>query len=192
MRMRLVIEVPLATPEGQDPGDFHPNLQYDTQQVDRTLPKDAIIVSSEYVTTPEDMKATFKKLLRLKLESAPLRGFKSSGGYSKGDEDAPFFSESYLYNLVGKDDARTVLGYLRHLAKMAGLDLHEVQREVYAEMEAERKAEEDRKARVAKRRAFIDEFAKKQGWPPRDSKTILGFPDDKWAQIKVALKEAGL
>ncbi len=191
MRMRLVIEVPLATPEGEDPGDFHPNLQYDTQQVDRTLPRDAIVISSEYVTTPDDMKATFKKLLRMKLESAPLRGFKSSEGYSKGDEDAPFFSESYLYNLVGKDDARTVLGYLNHLAKMAGLDLHEIGREVNAEITAEEKAESERKERVARRRAFADEFAAKKGWK-RDSKEVMGYPSDQWQQIKAALKEAGL
>jgi len=191
MRMRLVIEVPLATPKGEDPGDFHPNLEYDTRQVDRTLPKDAIIISSEYVTTPEDMKATFKKLLRLKLAGAPLRGFKSSGGYSKGDEDAPFFSESYLYNLLGKDDARTVLGYLSHLAKMAGLDLHEVQREVYAEIVAEERVENERKERVAKRRAFADDFAKKKGWK-RDPNRLLGYDDEKWQEIKAALKEAGL
>ncbi len=191
MRMRLVIEVPLATPEGQDPGDFHPNLQYDTQQVDRTLPKDAIIVSSEYITTPEDMKATFKKLLRLKLESAPLRGFKSGDYYSKGDEDAPFFSESYLYSLVGKDDARTVLGYLHHLAKMAGLDLYEVQREVSAEIAAEEKAEAERKERVAKRRAAVDAIAAKHGWK-RDHKMMLGFPDEQWQKIKAELKETGL
>lgn len=191
MRMRLVIEVPLATPEGQDPGDFHPNLQYDTQQVDRTLPKDAIIISSEYVTTPEDMKATFKKLLRLKLEGGPLRGFKSSGHYSKGDEDAPFYSESYLYNLLGKEDARTVLGYLHHLAKMAGLDLYEIQREVSAEIAAEEKAEAERKERVAKRRALVDEIAAKKGWK-RDPKMMLGYPDAQWQQIKAELKEAGL
>lgn len=190
MRMRLVIEVPLATPEGQDPGDFHPNLQYDTQQVDRTLPQDAIVISSEYVTTPEDMKATFKKLLRMKLESAPLRGFKSSEGYSKGDEDAPFFSESYLYNLVGKDDARTVLGYLNHLAKMAGLDLHEIGREVNADLEAERRVEDERKERVRKRREFAAGFAAQKGW--KGDKSFLGYPDEQWQQIKAALKEAGL
>jgi hypothetical protein len=189
--MRLVIEVPLATPEGEDPGDFHPNLEYDTRQVDRTLPKDAIIISSEYVTTPEDMKATFKKLLRLKLEGDPLRGFKSGDHYSKGDEDAPFFSESYLYNLLGKENARTVLSYLSHLAKMAGLDIHEIQREVYAEITAEERVESERKERVAKRRTFADEFAKKKGWK-RDPNRLLGYDDEKWQEIKVALNEAGL
>lgn len=38
--------------------------------------------------------------------------FKQSGYYSEGDEDAPFFSESFLYNLLGKGDARSLLGML--------------------------------------------------------------------------------
>jgi hypothetical protein len=41
--------------------------------------------------------------------------FKNSGYYSKGDENTPFFSEAFLYNLLGKDDARTLL----HLMKKA-------------------------------------------------------------------------
>lgn len=191
MKIRLVIEVPLPTPPGQDPGDFHPNLQYDTQQVDRLLPPEAVVVSSEYVTTPEDMKAVFKKLLRLKLESAPLRGFKSGDGYSKGDEDAPFFSESYLYNLVGKDDARTVLGYISHLMRMAALDPMMVGREVNAEIAAEEKIEKDRKERVAKRRAFIEEYAKDHGFK-KDGNTILGYSTANWEVIKKAAKDAGL
>jgi hypothetical protein len=38
--------------------------------------------------------------------------FKESGYYSEGDEDCPFFSEKFLYNLLGKGDARSLLGYL--------------------------------------------------------------------------------
>ena len=38
--------------------------------------------------------------------------FKQSGFYSKGDENAPFFSEAFLYNLLGKGDARSLLGML--------------------------------------------------------------------------------
>lgn len=42
----------------------------------------------------------------------PNSSFKKSGYYSKGDEDAPFLSESFLYNLLGKSDARSLLGML--------------------------------------------------------------------------------
>jgi len=36
-------------------------------------------------------------------------------GYEKGDEAAPFWSEAFLYNLLGKEDARTLLGKWKKL-----------------------------------------------------------------------------
>jgi hypothetical protein len=39
-----------------------------------------------------------------------------------GHEPYPFFSEAYLYNLIGKDDARSVLGYVAGLLRAAGID----------------------------------------------------------------------
>ncbi len=35
--------------------------------------------------------------------------------YEPGDENAPFFSEAFLYNLLGKEAARTVLAHIRTL-----------------------------------------------------------------------------
>jgi hypothetical protein len=61
-----------------------------------------------------------KSLYDLKLDGPPPRGFKSSEYYSNGDEDTPFFSEPYLYSLLGKDQARTVLSYVRSVAKAVG------------------------------------------------------------------------
>jgi hypothetical protein len=43
------------------------------------------------------------------------------GMYGEGDERAPFFTEAFLYNLLGKDDARSVLGLLRQLCELAGV-----------------------------------------------------------------------
>lgn len=42
--------------------------------------------------------------------------------YSEGDENAPFFSASFLYNLIGKEDARTVLALISNLMRAAGVD----------------------------------------------------------------------
>lgn len=58
-------------------------------------------------------KDTVKDLYNFKPEffGCPS-AFKKSGYYTEGDEDAPFFSESFLYNLLGKDDARTLLHLL--------------------------------------------------------------------------------
>lgn len=47
---------------------------------------------------------------------------KRYGMYSEGDEFAPFFSEAFLYNLVGKDEARSILGIIRGLCDLAGVE----------------------------------------------------------------------
>ena len=47
-------------------------------------------------------------------------------GYAKGDEKAPFFSEAYLYNLMGKDEARTLLGYMDKVCQAAGIDMDSI------------------------------------------------------------------
>lgn len=47
---------------------------------------------------------------------------KKSGMYEEGDEEAPFFSEAYLYNLMGKGNARTILGLLNGLLKTVGIN----------------------------------------------------------------------
>lgn len=40
--------------------------------------------------------------------------------FEKGDEDAPFFTETFLYLTIGKEDARTLLAYMRTLAEAVG------------------------------------------------------------------------
>lgn len=54
------------------------------------------------------------------LESTPVTG-DDLATLGKGDEDAPFFSEAYLYTLVGKDMARSILGKLRRLGLTLGV-----------------------------------------------------------------------
>ena len=46
---------------------------------------------------------------------------KDNDYYSDGDEDCPFFSEAYLYNLLGKEDARTLLALMRPVWAAAGV-----------------------------------------------------------------------
>lgn len=43
------------------------------------------------------------------------------GMYDEGDEEAPFFTEAFLYNLLGKDEARSALGIVRRLSVLAGV-----------------------------------------------------------------------
>lgn len=53
--------------------------------------------------------------------------FKKTPFYEENDENAPFFSEAFLYNLVGKEDARTILGLIEHLARAAGVDPYQAE-----------------------------------------------------------------
>lgn len=43
----------------------------------------------------------------------------SYGMYEEGDELRPFFTEAFLYNLLGKDEARSVLGIVKGLCELA-------------------------------------------------------------------------
>ena len=54
--------------------------------------------------------------------------FKGVYGDPPGD-DCPFVTESYLYELLGKEDARTILAYLNHLARSLGTTLWDLQLE---------------------------------------------------------------
>jgi len=52
---------------------------------------------------------------KFKVEALP-EGFNSKNTYyQKGDEGSPFWSEGFLYPLLGKEDARTLLAWLRRL-----------------------------------------------------------------------------
>ena len=56
-------------------------------------------------------------------------GFKTTGGegmYEKGDERAPFFTEAYLYNLMGKEDGRAVLSLIHRLLEAMGFDSYDI------------------------------------------------------------------
>ncbi len=70
--------------------------------------------------SPEAALAALKALT----EWSPGRwpdGFKAkANGAEKGDEDAPLFSEAYLYPLLGKEDARTILAYLHAVQRALG------------------------------------------------------------------------
>lgn len=56
------------------------------------------------------------------IEADTDRHGKRYGMYSEGDEQAPFFTEAFLYNLVGKDEARSILGVIRRLCVLAGVE----------------------------------------------------------------------
>ena len=61
---------------------------------------------------------TYWRDLFIKNDTNTMTG-KRMGMYDEGDERAPFFTEAFLYNLLGKDEARSVLGIINRLCVLA-------------------------------------------------------------------------
>lgn len=69
-----------------------------------------------------------KRLLEWVPESVPLEKISMVNYHREvfgkvftlGDEKCPFFSEAYLYNLLGKEDARTLLALIRRVCESVG------------------------------------------------------------------------
>lgn len=152
MKLRATIEVALSK---SNTGD---TLEHDQRDLERTLPTTVVVKHVEYVPEPDDLRATLKKLLALKLEGVPEH-FRKLSGYTKGDEEAPFFNEGFLYPLLGKDNARTVLARIKDLIRVAGFDPWELEQEVAAEQAAE---EAEEKARLARRKKWQKEHPGKK------------------------------
>ena len=70
----------------------------------------------------EELIDDVRRMMNMRLEFPTLdEVIKASPGYDEGDEKCPFFSERFLYPLLGKDDARTVLGTLKRVIVSSGL-----------------------------------------------------------------------
>jgi|WetSurMetagenome_2_1015567.scaffolds.fasta_scaffold72590_2 hypothetical protein len=70
--------------------------------------------------------------------------------------EIPFMSEAFLYPLLGKEDARTLMALVDHLLAGVGLDPSSIQNMAYAEIEKDRQqrleAEERQKKYLERRR----------------------------------------
>ncbi len=72
-----------------------------------------------------DVHANLRKMTEWKPEIGFPQNFKGRSPYGdtmKELNDCPFFSETYLYNLLGKEDARTLLAYMGEFARALGYD----------------------------------------------------------------------
>ena len=50
------------------------------------------------------------------------RESRRAGFYDKGDDEVPVICETFLYPLLGKDDARTFMAMLNHVLRIVGMD----------------------------------------------------------------------
>jgi hypothetical protein len=85
----------------------------------------------ECVVEGEERRKPLFNLFSFHIYPPDLEAFKASPYYDKEnfDEEAPFFSEAFLYCLLGKEDARTVLAVLHSTLRHLGVDYYEVRRQ---------------------------------------------------------------
>lgn len=65
--------------------------------------------NDRFAPKPESVRTAVETLLTFTVGDKPMGFHRRNPYYEKGDEDAPFFSEAFLYPLLGKEDARTLL-----------------------------------------------------------------------------------
>lgn len=71
--------------------------------------------------TGEAREHALRRLEAFVVESKPFGFTDANDFYEPGDEDAPLMSEGFLYPLLGKEDARTVLALWRAVLESCGL-----------------------------------------------------------------------
>lgn len=89
----------------------------------------------------EKLKGALMRFLSFRLDGglpeAAISDGKKTGMYSEGDERTSFMSEAFLYNLLGKEDARTVLALFNNVCRAVGFDPHALAQEAWKSQVAE-------------------------------------------------------
>lgn len=75
------------------------------------------LTAQELKAKVEAARAGVADLVAVKLDAMIRQEIENSPYYEDGDEEAPFFTETFLYCLLGKDDARAILGPIRRLQR---------------------------------------------------------------------------
>ena len=88
--------------------------------VDAGICETVVPEASTSMNDEQDYKNAVLRILSYRPGFLPKTEF-SEDFYQNGDENAPFFSEVYLYNLLGKEEARTLLALMRPVWKKAGI-----------------------------------------------------------------------
>lgn len=85
---------------------------------------------SAFQPNREELKLALKRIINFHPEMTPAQfTSKAANPYNllnnetREDAKAPFISESYLYNLLGKEDARTLLARVHQLCIVLGVDM---------------------------------------------------------------------
>jgi len=96
------------------------------------------VVGIKSIEDKPGLVKAIKRFIKFQMECKP-EFIDQHYGYAKGDEEQPFMSESFLYTLIGKMDARTIRGRMDDICKEAGVEFWELEQECYRELDAEKK-----------------------------------------------------
>jgi hypothetical protein len=77
----------------------------------------------------KEVRARLTELVNFKPECAEYAPVKGMGIQKREMQQVPFFCETFLYGLLGKEDARTLLGRLRRLCDALGVDIEHLYKE---------------------------------------------------------------
>lgn len=84
-----------------------------------------------------------------------------AGFYDKGDDEVPVICETFLYPLLGKDDARTFMALLNHVLRIVGMDPGSVEIDRAVD-EVIQKREADKRERAQRQKAYEERRAARE------------------------------
>jgi len=96
------------------------------------IPTPRLEQATKQIMKDAEVQASIKKLLEWTPEGVDLEEISKINYppnvwgkdrmFTNGDDKCPFFSEAYLYNLLGKQDGRTLLALMRQLCESLGIE----------------------------------------------------------------------
>lgn len=110
-----------------------------------------------------DVRATAIRLFKWRPEIGFPEALKKKNPWADerlDDEDIPFLSEAYLYALLGKEDARTLMAMINNLMRAVGLEPYDIEKEANVQLDAEAKVRKERRERAERIRKLRAEQKK--------------------------------
>ena len=110
---------------------------------------------------PESLQEAAIDLFMWRPESGFPKGVRGSTEYGaeKDNEDVPFLTESFLYPLLGKEDARTLMALVNNLFRSMGVEPHFLREKAWEILDQKKrdKAERER-LRAESRKRYYEEM----------------------------------
>jgi hypothetical protein len=103
---------------------------------------------------PETLQEAALDLFMWRPESGFPKEMKKHGDGAEQDKDVPFLTESFLYPLLGKEDARTLMALVNNVFRACGIEPHFLREKAYEVIDQKRRdkeAEAQRRAEARKR-----------------------------------------